>query len=205
MAEDRKQYDWQAIEREFRAGQLSIREIARIHDCSDTAIRKKMKQLGVERDLTQQIAQKVRNALVREQVRADNPIDEKEVIDTAAARVVEIVRSHQRRIASGGKIVESLFAQLGDIANHREEIENEIEKETADDKTPNRRAMMLKAVSLASNSSTAVSLSLALKNLVGLERQAFNVEVGSGQAAGANLDELSDNELLEIICSKRNQ
>jgi hypothetical protein len=36
-------HDWDAIEREYRAGQLSIKELARQHKLSDTAIHKRAK------------------------------------------------------------------------------------------------------------------------------------------------------------------
>lgn len=44
-----KQPDWEAIERAYRAGALSIRTIADRNGVSDTAIRKKAKALGWER------------------------------------------------------------------------------------------------------------------------------------------------------------
>ena len=37
----RKVIDWERVEAQFRAGQLSVREIARQHGISDKAIRKK--------------------------------------------------------------------------------------------------------------------------------------------------------------------
>jgi hypothetical protein len=176
----RKSYDWEAIEKEYRSGQLSIREIAKNHGCSEGAIRKKMKSLSVERDLSEQVAQKVRTELVRTEVRTANPISEKEIVEAAAARSVEVIRSHRIRIAEGGKVVALLMSQLLDAAEKREEIVAEIEKETEGDEQPNRRNMMLKAVALQSNASTAVSLSLALKNLVGLEREAFSITTEEG-------------------------
>ena len=172
----RKQIDWEKIEKEFRAGQLSIREIASQNGCAESGIRRKMKELGVERDLTEQIAQKVRNSLVREEMRTSNPASEKEIIETAAARSVDVVRSHRIKISSGVKTVAALFDQLATVTEKREEIIGEIEAETSDDENSNRRNIMLKAVALQANSSTAVSLSLALKNLVGLERQAFGIK-----------------------------
>jgi predicted DNA-binding protein YlxM (UPF0122 family) len=43
--------DWEAIEREYRAGQLSVREIARQYAVSEGAIRKRAKAEGWERAL----------------------------------------------------------------------------------------------------------------------------------------------------------
>ena len=42
--------DWEAVEREYRAGQLSNRMIAEKHNISDTAIRKRAKRDGWERE-----------------------------------------------------------------------------------------------------------------------------------------------------------
>ena len=42
--------DWEAVEREYRAGQLSNRMIAEKHGISDTAIRKRAKRDGWERE-----------------------------------------------------------------------------------------------------------------------------------------------------------
>jgi len=41
--------DWEAIEREYRAGDSSIRALAEKHGVSDTAIRKKAKAEGWEK------------------------------------------------------------------------------------------------------------------------------------------------------------
>jgi len=188
----RKTYDWEAIEREFRANQLSIREIARQHGCSDGAIRKKMKELGVERDLSKKVAEKVRNELVRTEVRTANPQTEKEIVEVAAARSVEVVRGHRAKLSHGSSVVEKLFGQLDEVCTNREEIEEEIEEDTKNDENPQRRNMMLRAVSLQSNASTAVSLSAALKNLITLERQAFNLDDDKQGYTEKKLSEIAD-------------
>jgi len=65
--------DWEAIEKLFRAGVLSIRAIGKIHELSDTAIRKKAKEEGLTRDLTAKVDAQVRSQLVRTQT-ADEQI-----------------------------------------------------------------------------------------------------------------------------------
>lgn len=92
--------DWEAIEREYRAGQLSVREIARKHGISDTAIRKEAKARGWARDL----ADKVRKAVREELVRADGSqsgsqsqrANDEEIIDAAKRVGVEVTLSHRR-------------------------------------------------------------------------------------------------------------
>jgi hypothetical protein len=174
--------DWESIERDYRAGVLSIREIGKIHDVSDTAIRKKAKAADWQRDLTDKVNEKVRTELVRGEVRTANPQTEREIVDVAAATVVHVVRGHRGRIKQGNELVELLTKQLIDVAGKRDEFEAEIEILTADDKSPERHARLMKAVSLSTHASVAVNLANATKTWVGLERQAFSIkdETGAG-------------------------
>lgn len=174
--EVKKPADWELIERDYRAGMMSLREIGKVHGISDTAIRKKAKAAGWERDLTEKVNEKVRTELVRSQVRTANPQTEREIIEAAAATVVQVVRGHRKHITRQIELVDLLTEQLVGAAGNREDIEDEIFAETAADENGKRRAAMLKAVSLPSHTSAVVSLSNALKTLVGLERQAFNVK-----------------------------
>lgn len=94
--DEKRSVDWEAIEREYRAGQLSLREIAKRFGISDTAIRKRAKNEGWIRAL----ADKVRNAVKEKLVRADGShhqrADDKEVVDLAASRGFQVVTSHRR-------------------------------------------------------------------------------------------------------------
>jgi hypothetical protein len=81
-------HDWDAIERQYRAGQLSIKELARQHKLSDTAIHKRAKAKGWTRDLSGAVRTRVRESLVCEGVRANliagsKPSDA-DIIDEAA-------------------------------------------------------------------------------------------------------------------------
>lgn len=171
----RETTDWESIERDYRAGVLSIREIGRLYEISDTAIRGKAKDLGWERDLTAKINAKVRSDLVRSEVRTASPQTECELIAVAAASVVQVVRGHRVRIRQGNDLVELLTKQLTDIAGKRNEFEGEIEAQCADDKSPERFNRLMKAVSLEKHAAIAVNLANATKVWVGLERQAFNI------------------------------
>jgi len=174
--EKKRRIDWEAVERAYRAGALSIREIAKLQGCSDKAIRNKATEFGWERDLSEKVAAKVRTELVRTESAPADPKTEREIIETAAATVVQVVRSHRGRIHQGNALVELLTKQLTDVAGKRDEFEAEIEEETAGDKTGERRARLMKAVSLGTHASIAVNLANATKTWIGLERQAFGIE-----------------------------
>lgn len=100
--------DWEAVEREYRAGQLSIREIARNAGVSDTAIRKRASAYGWSRDLSELVREAVRDKLVRENVCIDHANDE-EIIETAASRGVEVVRQHRSTLGRLNRIANSLL------------------------------------------------------------------------------------------------
>lgn len=92
--------DWEAIEREFRAGQLSIRQIAVLHDISEGAIRKRAKAEGWERALADQVRAAVREKLVRADGTQSGThpqrASDREVVQGAAARGFDVVTSHRR-------------------------------------------------------------------------------------------------------------
>jgi hypothetical protein len=92
--------DWEAIEKEYRAGQLSVREIARQHGVSETAIRKRAKADGWERALADKVREAVREKLVRsdgsqEGSQAQRASD-RQILEGAALRGFEIVTSHRK-------------------------------------------------------------------------------------------------------------
>lgn len=107
----KKTYDWEGIEREYFAGQLSIREIGRVYGCSDTAIRKKAKELGWTRNLEKKVREEVRNKLVRREVRKPDANDA-EIIEQAAERGANVVMSHRKDIAQMRALEEKLLDEL---------------------------------------------------------------------------------------------
>jgi glutamate-1-semialdehyde aminotransferase len=143
--------DWEKIEAEYCAGVLSLREIARQHEITDTAIRKRAKKYGWERDLSEKVSSKVRSELVRSEVRTRDPLKEKEIVEAAAAQSVEVVRSHRKRLKRLHETADTLSAKL------RQQIED------GDDDVRG----MSQAMSHVANT---------VKTLTLLERQAFNID-----------------------------
>lgn len=176
--------DWIAVEDDYRTGQLSNVMLANKHGVSEGAIRKRAKQHGWVKDLTRKVQQAVRAELVRDQVRAPYA-RESEIIESAVATGVEVVREHRKDIRTGRSIIQMLFGELIDATNDRAEIEDAIDEECAGDENDQRRQKMLKAVALPTRAGVIRDLSTAMKNVILLERQAFN------------LDEQSDDDTYE--------
>jgi hypothetical protein len=170
---ERKSVDWEAIEREYRAGQLTVVEIGRQHGLSHTAINKRAKRDGWTRNLADKVREEVSARLVSESTET-----ERAAIEPAVARGVQVVREHRASIGRGQRLVSALFGELEEASENRAAIEEAVEEETEDDENGKRRAMMLRAVALPSRAGVIVNLSNALRTLVALERQAFNLGDG---------------------------
>lgn len=163
--------DWEAIEKDYRAGVLSVREIGKRHKIAESSIRFHANLHAWRRDLSQRVQERVRAQLVR-----TTEGSEAEIVATAAEEIVGVVKLHRRDIASGRGIVELLFGQLSEAAQKRHEVEEEIFEETKDDKTSERRSRMLRAVSLPAHAVTMRDLAQALRHVVVLERQAYSLD-----------------------------
>lgn len=173
--------DWEAIEREYRAGQLSLREIARVHGVSDTAIRKKAKEKAWERDLTKQVQEAVRAKLVREDgSQGSHPQrgTDRDIVQDTAARAVEVVRSHRRSLSQLNAIGDILAERL---AQHLEGI------------APDGPGLGEKE----SPSDMLEKLSRTRQRAIQLERQAFNLDSqpdddGAAPSGGGALERLAN-------------
>lgn len=175
-----KQTDWEAIEAEYRSGTISNAELGRKYDVSESYIRKRAKEGGWSKDLTAKVQAAVRDKLVRAVVRSDNARTnsrtDAEIIEAAAETAVQVVQIHRRDVRNGRLICAALFAELQDTSANSEIIAESIESETQDDTSPTRRNQMMRAISLPTRARAMLDLSAAMKNLVAVERQAFNLD-----------------------------
>jgi hypothetical protein len=188
----RSSADWESIESHYRAGVLSVRQIAINESISEAAIRKRAKEHGWKRDLTERVQQAVRQKLIAEPVdeaevqarkdarqaeraEAREPVAADDIVEEASNTVVQVVREHRKTIKESRQLLETMLVQLTDAVAQREELELEIEQATENDESPKRRHRYLKAVSLPTHVVALRDLSLTLRNLVALEREAFGV------------------------------
>ena len=178
MAERSKE-DWESIEKDYRSGVLSIKEIARNYGCSDTAIRKKAKAKGWARDLSRRVSERVRAKLVCEPVRdqAENQKLEEEIVEQAAEKSVEVVKNHRSKITRSQKVWGDLLDELESQTVDRELYQNLGEMM----RNPEARIDKLndlyhKVISTPSRVDSMKKMTDALKTLIGAERQAYNLD-----------------------------
>ena len=162
--------DWEAIERAYRAGSLSIRNIAEKHGIAEGTIRKRARKHGWQRDLTEQVQQAARDKLVRNEVRTNGTQDaartDAEIVEEASTEAAAVVLSHRTELAEWRGIAQKLCGRLAAM-------------EVTDD-NHDKFARSLNA-----------GVDAQLKVIKG-ERQAYNLDTVDGDKDVSSLSDLMD-------------
>ena len=175
--------DWEKVEMEFRAGQVSIRAIAQEYRVSEGAIRKRAKRENWQRDLANRVLSRVHDKLERstQQVRSPNAISEESIIESAASRTMGIIDIHRKAAVQQRETVERLLESVNKLMS-------EADMDTA----------TLKELSII-----ARNFSGTLDTLITIERKAYGLdesgERGPGQGQNILIIEDCDAHLREPL------
>jgi AcrR family transcriptional regulator len=188
-----RRVDWVKIEKLYRAGMLSLREIARECGTSGPNILYHAKKNGWTRDLTQEVRKRTRSKLVENLAQVYDATDtvkqiklasDDEIIEQAARTQVQVVREHQRTLGTGHGLVMRMLNELDATTTHRGEMEDMIKSDIA----PRRQGALMNAVSLGNRATVLRDLAIAAKTWVTLERQAFNIADDRGEATKEQIE-----------------
>lgn len=194
MARQKKDVDWPGLEAAYRAGK-SFRLLAKEFGISSTRISQVADENGWTRDLTAIIAEKTKSKLNAANLNANlngeqiaaKKATEREVIEATAEVQTNIVLAHRTDIQRSRMLVMTLLGELehqtsnADLYEQLADLLIDQEGASEDDKrqaNAKRWDAFNRAISLSGRSSTMKTLAESLKNLVTLERQAFNVDDG---------------------------
>lgn len=170
----RNDIDWEAIERDYRSGQLTLVDVAKKHGVSDSQIRAKAKKNEWPRDLSVAIEQRTKEKI--------SAIDISEIVEQSAKE------SAQKSAA----LIKSAIEQASDVAagvviKHRASIKMEMER------AQSIEAILDEHMSSAESVRDINTIAQAYKTLVDAkaklrdqERVVFNLDKGdsgSGDAA----------------------
>ncbi|HHT2978604.1 hypothetical protein [Citrobacter sp. wls714] len=174
--------DWEAIETAYRAGVMSLREIASQHGISEGAIRKRAKRDDWARDLNAKIQQKaddlVRKQEVRKQVRNESTLTERVLIEATAEVIATVRMEHRGDIRRARELTNTLFDELGAQCADVCALEQlgDIMFDPDDKGRDRLNEIYQKVISLPSRVKSMKDLSDSLKTLIGLEREAYSIE-----------------------------
>lgn len=190
--------DWEAIESAYRAGLMSLREIASQHGISEGAIRKRAKRDDWSRDLAAKVKVRaddlVRKAEVRKQVRTETALSERVLIEATAEVVAAVRMEHRGDIRRAREITNALFDELGAECADVDSLRKLDELMLSPDENGRDKLNEIyhSIISMPERVKAVKALSDALKNLIGLERQAYDIDGPEGDNSVKQLSELMD-------------
>lgn len=193
-----KQSDWERIEQLFRAGLLSVREIASASGVSHTAINKRAKAEGWERDLKAKIKAKADSLVskreVSTKVSTETLATERGIVEANAEVIADIRMAHRTDIGRSRRLANKLLDELEHLTDNRELFEElgELMRNPDDKGFDRRNELYGKVISLGGRSKTMKEMTETLKNLVLLERQAYDLDAKSGGDDSEDLSKLMD-------------
>ncbi|MFQ6251347.1 hypothetical protein [Yersinia enterocolitica] len=190
--------DWEAIESAYRAGLMSIREIASQHGITHGAINKRAKRDGWERDLKAKIKAKadalVSKREVSSKVSTETATNERILIEANAEVIANVRMEHRGDIRRARKITNALFDELGAECADIEALRKLGELMLQPDENGRDRLneVYQSIIALPERVKAVKALSDAMKNLIGLERQAYDIGDDKGDNVVSKLSDLMD-------------
>lgn len=185
MPNAKREIDWAQIQNHYRAGLLSVREIASSQGISHTAIQNRAKAYKWERDLKAKVQAKVNALVARHEVSnllaSETGVSENLIVETKAEVIANIRIEHRAHITKLRKLTMTMLAQL-EVETGSPELFaklGEILIDTADENSKDyevkRVEALNKAISLTNRINNLKALSESLRTLIALERQAYGI------------------------------
>ncbi|HGW3465850.1 TPA: hypothetical protein ACNIAT_003605 [Proteus mirabilis] len=193
-----KRPDWEAIESAYRAGVMSIREIASQYEITHQAISKRAKKEGWERDLKAKVKARAENLVAKREVASlvatEKAISERQLIEANAEVIANVRMEHRGDIRRARELTNNLFdelsAECADVPALRKL--GELMFSSDDNGRDKLNEIYHSIISLPERVKSAKALSETLKNLVGLERQAYGLDDAQPNKTASQLSELMD-------------
>ncbi|MBU9246330.1 hypothetical protein [Burkholderia multivorans] len=182
--------DWERIEADYRAGVLSVREIAAAQGISHTAINKRAKAEGWERDLSKRIQAKADALVSRREVSSavstETSIPDRVIVEANAEVIARIRLAHRGDIARSRKVAMSLLGELEQQTGNLDLFEQlgELLRSPDDKGMDKLNDLYQKVISTPTRIDGMKKLAETLKTLIGLEREAYSIGPDGGGSSG---------------------
>ena len=178
----RKSIDWSKGDKLIRAGVLSNREIARQLGCTDTAVRRRIQNHNIQRDLSDDIRKATKAKLVRSEssqesqegctIGSQSQATDNEIIEEAATLQAKVVIGHREDI----KRLRALELQLIEEVFNPEEPPTKVHVSSYQGKV----AQTVLQITATERAAAAGNLANVQAKRIMLERQAFGITDDDG-------------------------
>ena len=176
MTEQRNAPDWERIEADYRAGLMSLREIASAHGITEGAIRKRAKRDGWERNLQAKIQAKADALVARRAVVAEHAkATEREIVEANAERIAQVRGEHRADITRARALALQLLDELeGQVG--QADAAPQLWQALVDQTSMKTAELLDKVLSVPSRVDSLKKLADTLRTLIGLEREAYGLD-----------------------------
>jgi hypothetical protein len=174
--------DWEAVEADYRAGLLSLREIAASHKVSHVAIKKRADKAGWVKDLSAKIKAKaddlVNRTAVNKAVNSAAIVSERQIIEANAERIAQVRGEHRGTAARLNTLGLTLLAELEGQSADPAMLEQLGELMHAPDEkgVDKLNELYRKIISTPSRIDSAKKVAETLRHAIGLEREAYGLD-----------------------------
>lgn len=178
---EKQQPDWERIEQLYRAGVLSLREIATACPGSNhVAIARRAKKFGWVQDLSAKIKAKADDLVTRQAVTPDvtakRAVSDRSVIDANAKAIADVRIAHRADIGRSRRLANKLLDELEGLTEEQSTLRELIDQlKDGSDVDTAMLELATKMSSLPSRTKVMKELGETLKNLIALERQAYGL------------------------------
>lgn len=176
------QIDWELIEKEFRLGQSTLRQLAATHKVQPSAISRKAKKENWVQDKRDAVKALSDAQLLSNAKATPNAVD----IAVAATVRTNIILAHRGDALRARTLTMQLLGELEhqtanqDLYERLQEIledpTNSDDSASANDRSRKRQELFQKAISLTNRTGTMKALAESLQKVVAIEREAFGIE-----------------------------
>lgn len=209
--------DMERIEADFRAGVLSLREIAALHPGTNhVKIKRWADKFGWTRDLKAKINARADELVTRQAVTppvtpeqgAKAKITERQIIEANAERIAQVRGEHRANSDRVRQLALTLLRELEGQTANIEDLERlgELLRREDDKGRDQLNDLYQKIISTPSRIDSAKKVAETLKHAITMEREAYGLDAtGKGAAGGADPSEstrpLSDAERASRLAS----
>jgi hypothetical protein len=179
---EKKVVDWEAVEREYRAGIRSLKDIGDEYGVSAPGILKRAKKEEWTRDLTAKIKAKadakVNAALVNDSVNEQSKVTERELVDVVAGAQASVQIGQRKDVTRARGIVQKLFAEIEGQIDGLEELSElgELMRREDDRGQDKLNDLYQKIIAFPSRVDSAKKLTESLRIAVELERKVWRIK-----------------------------
>lgn len=215
----RKRVDWEAIERDYRTGQFSLRELEKKHGAGFSKIGKRAKDEAWSKDLADAVRQATSAALIAEVAteRATEGLHGTTDVVLAVAEInKQVILGHRADIAEVRNLAADLLNELRMATQSPEQIHALFTLATDDLPGPAKVAITQQFndfMRVHSRVGSVHKLADTLSKLQVMERKAFDIDTPEPGAPGSKgkpvasktVYELTDDELVADIMARRSK